>query len=66
MHSVRLTTKFQIGIPKALRDQMALKAGQEFVLVPKGNTLMLIPRRDIDDLRGMMSGANTEHVRERG
>lgn len=66
MHAVTLTTKFQIGIPKALREQLALKAGQEFVLIPKGNAILLIPRRDLADLRGILAGANPNGIRERG
>ena len=65
MHAATLTEKFQIGIPKAFRDDLGLKAGQQFVFVAKGDTIVMIPRRDINDVRGMFKGANTDNVRDR-
>lgn len=65
MHTTTLTEKFQIGIPKAFRDDLGLRAGQQFVFVAKGDTIVMIPRRDISEVRGMFKGANTENVRDR-
>lgn len=65
MHAATLTEKFQIGIPKAFRDDLGLKAGQQFVFVAKGDTIVMIPRRDISEARGMFKGANTDNVRDR-
>ena len=65
MHAATLTEKFQIGIPKALRDDLGLKAGQQFVFIAKGDTIILIPRRGISEVRGLLKGANTDNVRDR-
>lgn len=65
MHTATLTEKFQIGIPKAFRDDLGLRAGQQFVFVAKGDTIIMIPRRDIGEVRGLLRGANTENVRDR-
>lgn len=65
MHTATLTEKFQIGIPKAFRDDLGLRAGQQFVFVAKGDTIVMIPRRDISEVRGMFKGANTDNVRDR-
>lgn len=65
MHAATLTEKFQIGIPKAFRDDLGLKAGQQFVFVAKGDTIVMIPRHDISEARGMFKGANTDNVRDR-
>lgn len=65
MHAATLTEKFQIGIPKAFRDDLGLKAGQQFVFVAKGDAIVMIPRRDISEARGMFKGANTDNVRDR-
>ena len=66
MHAATLTEKFQIGIPKAFRDDLGLKAGQQFVFVAKGDTIVMIPRRGISEVRGLLKGANTDDVRDRG
>lgn len=65
MHAATLTEKFQIGIPKAFRDDLGLKAGQQFVFVAKGDAIILIPRREISEARGLLKGANPENVRDR-
>ena len=65
MYAATLTQKFQIGIPKAFRDDLGLKAGQQFVFVAKGDAIVMIPRRDINEVRGMFKGANPENVRDR-
>lgn len=65
MYAATLTEKFQIGIPKAFRDDLGLKAGQQFVFVAKGDAIVMIPRRDINEMRGMFKGANPENVRDR-
>lgn len=65
MYTATLTEKFQIGIPKAFRDDLGLRAGQQFVFVAKGDAIVMIPRRDISEVRGMFKGANPENVRDR-
>ena len=65
MHAATLTEKFQIGIPKAFREDLGLKAGQQFVFVAKGDAIIMIPRRDISEVRGLLKGANTGNVRDR-
>jgi AbrB family looped-hinge helix DNA binding protein len=65
MHAATLTEKFQIGIPKAFRDDLGLRAGQQFVFVAKGDTIVMIPRRNISEVRGMFKGANADNVRDR-
>ena len=65
MHAATLTEKFQIGIPKAFREDMGLKAGQQFVFVAKGDAIVMIPRREIGEVRGLLKGANTGNVRDR-
>lgn len=65
MYAATLTEKFQIGIPKAFRDDLGLKAGQQFVFVAKGDAIIMIPRREISEVRGLLKGANPENVRDR-
>ena len=65
MHAATLTEKFQIGIPKAFRDDLGLKAGQQFVVVAKGDAIIMIPRREMSAVRGLFKGANTKNVRDR-
>jgi AbrB family looped-hinge helix DNA binding protein len=60
-----LSSKFQISIPKAVRTARQWKAGQEFVFVPKGKGVLLLPVPELVDLKGLAKGAKTQDVRDR-
>ncbi|MBU2743390.1 AbrB/MazE/SpoVT family DNA-binding domain-containing protein [Acidithiobacillus thiooxidans] len=52
-----LSSKFQISIPKALRDEQHWKAGQEFVFIPKGKGVLVLPVPEKEQLVGIAKGA---------
>ncbi len=60
-----LSAKFQISIPKEVRDQEGWKAGQRFVFIPKGKGVLVMPVPEADDLFGMAKGANPVNYRDR-
>ncbi len=65
MQSVALSSKFQLSIPKAVREAMGLKPGQRFTIVNKGGVLEFVPQRQIRDARGMVKGPGTGDYRDR-
>lgn len=60
-----LSSKFQISIPKAVRDEQRWRAGQEFVFLVKGNGVLVMPLPKLEQLAGIAKGANTEDYRDR-
>jgi AbrB family looped-hinge helix DNA binding protein len=64
-NTATLSSKFQISIPKELRETMHWSAGQEFVFLPKGDGLLMIPVPELNQLRGIAKGANTDKYRDR-
>jgi len=60
-----LSSKFQISIPKAVREQQRWHAGQEFVFVPKGKGVLVMPVPDIRQLSGIARGASKGGYRDR-
>ena len=60
-----LSAKFQISIPKAVRDARQWAAGQAFVFLPKGSGVLLVPVPDARDLVGIARGANPDGYRDR-
>ncbi|MDQ2140388.1 AbrB/MazE/SpoVT family DNA-binding domain-containing protein [Alcaligenaceae bacterium A4P071] len=60
-----LSSKFQISIPKAVREQQHWSAGQEFVFIPKGDGVLLMPVPELDDLAGIARGADRADYRDR-
>jgi len=55
MLKAKLSSKFQLSIPKAMREKLHLQAGQQFTLVARGNIIELIPMRSIQEAKGMLS-----------
>ncbi len=60
-----LSSKFQISIPKAVREEQHWEAGQEFVFIPKGKGVLVMPLPDLSDLAGLAAGARDEDYRDR-
>jgi AbrB family looped-hinge helix DNA binding protein len=60
-----LSSKYQISIPKAVREKERWEAGQEFVFIPKGKGVLMIPAPDLDQLAGIAKGARTDGYRDR-
>lgn len=60
-----LSSKFQISIPKAVRQAQNWDAGQEFTFVPKGDGVLLMPVPKISGLQGLARGASAKDIRDR-
>ena len=60
-----LSSKFQISIPKVVRDEQQWQAGQEFVFIPKGKGVLVMPVPELKDLAGLAKGARTTGYRDR-
>ncbi|MDO9423093.1 MAG: AbrB/MazE/SpoVT family DNA-binding domain-containing protein [Methylobacter sp.] len=65
MISAKLSSKFQLAIPKAIRDQLDLKAGQQFTLIAKGDIIELVPVCSLAAARGSFKGSNSNDYRDR-
>ena len=60
-----LSSKFQIFIPKAVRDLRHWQAGQELAFIPKGEGVLLMPVPKPEDLVGLARGARSHDWRDR-
>ena len=65
MSTATLSSKFQISIPKELREEMGFKPGQKFAFLRIGRTLKLVPQPTIGELFGLAEGAKTDRLRDR-
>jgi AbrB family looped-hinge helix DNA binding protein len=66
MDSVTVSTKYQVVIPRALRQQLHLKPGQKMQVIAYDNRLVLIPVQPIEEARGSLPGIHTDVPREEG
>ncbi|MGD8461683.1 MAG: AbrB/MazE/SpoVT family DNA-binding domain-containing protein [Desulfobacterales bacterium] len=64
MESVTISPKFQIVIPRKVRDSLNLKPGLKVQVLVYGNRIELIPLKKISEMRGFLKGINTEIERE--
>ena len=66
MHATAtLSSKFQISIPKVVRDEMHWQAGQELAFIPKGNGVLVMPVPELAELAGLARGARKTGYRDR-
>ena len=64
MSMVTVSPKYQVVIPKEIREHMDIKPGQQVqMMIYKGN-LVLVPLRPIEEMRGFLKGIDTEIERE--
>jgi AbrB family looped-hinge helix DNA binding protein len=65
MARTRVSPKFQVVIPKEVREGMDLRVGQELQVVSKGGVITLVPERSLASLRGFAKGIRTDKLREK-
>jgi AbrB family looped-hinge helix DNA binding protein len=65
MQTVTVSPKFQVVIPRDVRESMRLRPGQKMQVVEHEGRIELIPERDIRAMRGFVKGINTAFDREK-
>lgn len=64
MDTVTLSSKYQIVIPRAIREKWQVKPGQKVRLIIYGRRLEIVPVRDIKEARGFLKGMSSEIERK--
>jgi len=64
MEAVKISPKFQVVIPREVREKLHLVSGQRMQVVAYGNRIELIPEKEITTMRGFLSGIDTALERE--
>lgn len=65
METVTISPKFQVVIPKPVREALSLKAGEKAYVLEYDNRIEFIPKRRLKDMRGFLKGIDTKVARER-
>ena len=65
MKTVTISPKYQVVIPKSIRERLKLKAGQKVQAIVYQDRIELVPVRPIRQLRGFLKGIDTTVPRER-
>lgn len=59
MYTVTLSPKFQVVIPKKIRESLQLKPEQKMQVVQYDNRVEFIPEKDVSELQGFLKEINT-------
>ncbi len=64
MATTTISPKYQVVIPKEVREKLHLKSGQKMTVVLKGGVVYLIPEKPLQSFRGFLKGMDTKDIRE--
>lgn len=64
MEAVKISPKYQVVIPKKLREALNLIPGQQVQMVAYGDRIEMIPVKKISEMKGFLKGIDTTIKRE--
>ena len=64
MASVTISPKYQVVIPKGVREKLKLKPGQKVAVLEKNGVVHVIPIKPLRELRGIAKGLTTKDLRD--
>ena len=65
MIAVTVSPKFQVVIPKNVRESMGIIAGQKVQMLTYRNRIELIPIKPMSEMKGILKGIDTEVPKEK-
>lgn len=64
MEKATISTKYQVVIPKKVREKLGIEPGQKVQVIPYLGRIEMIPILDIKDSKGFLEGIDTKIERE--
>lgn len=61
----KISSKYQISIPKTVRERTGWRPGQEIAFIAKADGVLMVAVPEREELAGMARGANPEGYRDR-
>ncbi|MBI3318272.1 MAG: AbrB/MazE/SpoVT family DNA-binding domain-containing protein [Candidatus Omnitrophica bacterium] len=65
MTQVTISSKYQVVIPKEVRQQVSLHTGQKLAVIVKEGVITLLPDKPLHSFRGFLKGMPIDRVREK-
>jgi len=65
MPSTKLSSKYQIVIPKKIRESMDLRPGMEVDFIELDGIVAIVKVKALEELRGTLKGIDTSGLRDR-
>jgi AbrB family looped-hinge helix DNA binding protein len=64
MEKVKISSKYQIVIPKSIRMRLDLVPGQHVEMIAHGDRIEVVPVKSLRGMRGFLKGIDTTVKRE--
>ena len=64
METVTISSKYQVVIPKSIRDHLKLVPGQTMQVFAYGGRVEFLPMQSVRELRGFLAGTELSFERE--
>jgi AbrB family looped-hinge helix DNA binding protein len=65
MEIVTLSTKYQLVVPRSVRQRLGLEPGAKLTVLDKGGVIYLIPQRRMREYRGLARKTSPRDLREK-
>ena len=65
MTAVTVSPKYQVVIPKEVRESLGIYSGQKIQVLTYKNRIELIPIKPMKKMRGFLKGINTKVIRDK-
>ena len=65
MTRVTVSPKFQIVIPREIRERLGLRPGQQIMLLECDGIITAIPDQPLEKMRGILKGMSRTGLREK-
>lgn len=64
MNAVKISPKYQVVIPREVRESMRIRPGEKFYVIQYGDRIELVPVKPAKKMRGFLKGIDTTVERE--
>jgi len=65
MKTVTVSPKYQVVIPRDVREMLNIKPGEKMQVINYGNRIELVPVKKMKTMRGFLKGIDTTVIREK-
>jgi AbrB family looped-hinge helix DNA binding protein len=65
MKTVTVSPKYQVVIPRDVRETLSIKPGEKMQVINYANRIELVPIKKIKTMRGFLKGIDTTVIREK-
>jgi AbrB family looped-hinge helix DNA binding protein len=64
MDAVTVSPKYQVVIPREVRERAGIKPGERMIVLEKDNVIYLVRVKDIKSMKGFAKGVSSKGVRD--